>query len=633
MPRTWPSSAWCSTYKKAEDGTLSYYVFYMYGDGYYGAKRVVGDQVDIALPLTKSDLIDVGSANSLGVEAQGSRFDLFINGKHIDGFTDLKLDGGGFGFYISKRSEGAFDDFVVKVEKRDTGQEPPDEPNSADDGASSVFGSYSPPYIPKDPNRPVYPWEVGVDKSKKGKQKAAKKARDEEQELPRVEDDPGAEGSAPTEGPGVKQEPARPKVEPGKKKRSEDSEEQDKPKPKPKAKPPAKPAEDEAKPEAPAEAPPAEAPPREDPPREDPPREDPPPAPSTEDEAHGDNSPLPPPALDLPEAPQPPVAEELVLPLEPEPQPSVAEETQPAPADPAPAAGEYKATVEAQPEVKPEAAPNPEPDADKPAAPAPANKQSSQAQPRADSHLDGMRAKQDDWMDPNLDSPVVEEVRAPAPERPAAKVPKQEVPQQDESDLQLPEAPGVAGADSTPAEPAAGTPDGALALLPPTKEPDAAAAPPQPEPVPEAAPVAPPAAEAPLELAPEPEPGSAGADSAPRVLVDPSQQLASADPTQLSELPPMDTPLVATPEPLPDAAPVAAQPATLPPPAPADPDAVQINDDFSQQLWAVADGEASTYRYFGAAYEINNLEFRHHGAVVPAGDAGGTESRLRRGVP
>ena len=54
-------------YNKNIPGKLSYYVFYVYGDGYYGAKRVVGDQVDIIIPLTPTDALDMYGVNILGV--------------------------------------------------------------------------------------------------------------------------------------------------------------------------------------------------------------------------------------------------------------------------------------------------------------------------------------------------------------------------------------------------------------------------------------------------------------------------------------------------------------------------------------------------------------------------------------
>lgn len=608
-------------YKKADDGTLSYYVFYMYGDGYYGAKRVIGEQVDIALPLTKSDMIDVGSANTLAVEAQGSRFDLFINGKHVDGFTDLKLDGGGFGFYISKRSEGAFDDFIVKVEKRDTGQEPPDEPNAIDDGASTTFGNYSPLYIPKDPNRPVYPWEVGVDKSKKGKKKAGDKGKDDSQ--PRVEDDAEDEDSPPDdEG---EREPARPRVEPAKKKTGDNGGQPDKPPAKPKAKPPAEPEDDTADGDAAEDAEPTAAPPAASPPQAEPPDaeqpESTPDAPGA-DAAAGEGSAESAPPEQLPEAepaeaPQLPAGEELVLPPltgeEPEqaaPEPP-AEAAQPEPAEPAPDAQPHKSSVEAQPELKLEGKTVEQPAAEKPASRAkPEEAKPAEAQQsRADRDLDKMRGRQDDWMDPNKGSPVVQEVRAPVPEPPAATDSKQEVPQQDEHELQLPDAPDVDSPDQPADEQGATPPEESLELLPPPEqpatEPPPAAPEPEPEPQSDAAP--PPEPEIPQVEAPPPASPGDTAGSAPRVEADPAQQVEPAEPTKLSELPQVEPQPAVAPEILPEPAPPAAQPGVEPGPAPTDPNLVQLSDDFSQQLWAVAEGQNSSYRYFGAAYEINNL--------------------------
>lgn len=198
-------------YHKTGDGQLAYYVFYTYGDGYYGAKRVEGEQSDIIIPLAKSTMVNATGGNILGVDAQGSRFDLYINGKYVDGFTDTGVDGGGFGFYVSKHSLGAFDDFIVRIEKRGTGKEMPEAPSIAEGGegtAKDYFDGYHPPEIPKDPERPLYPWEVGYDKSQKAKKHKAeggegKSAKAPEQKGPK-ESRPGAErekkkesGSAP----------------------------------------------------------------------------------------------------------------------------------------------------------------------------------------------------------------------------------------------------------------------------------------------------------------------------------------------------------------------------------------------------------------------------------------------------
>ena len=143
-------------YNKTVPGKLSYYVFYTYGDGYYGAKRVIGNQVEIILPLTKSDMVNKSGANKLGVDAQGTRFDLYINGKYVDGFTDVRIDGGGFGFNNSKRSKAAFADFAIKVELRGGGIEPVEPANTGENaepaGTRDDFQRYKIPEIPRDPN-------------------------------------------------------------------------------------------------------------------------------------------------------------------------------------------------------------------------------------------------------------------------------------------------------------------------------------------------------------------------------------------------------------------------------------------------------------------------------------------------
>lgn len=162
-------------YNKSIPGQLSYYVFYYYGDGYYGAKRVIGDQVEILIPLTPTDALDMYGVNVLGVDAQGTSFDLYINGRYVDNFTDVRIDGGGFGFYVSKYARAAFDNFSVKVERRPGGRDEVNAPlmnsNVADEGGSADEGyrDYQFPEIPKDPNRPTYSWEVGVDKTRKAK--------------------------------------------------------------------------------------------------------------------------------------------------------------------------------------------------------------------------------------------------------------------------------------------------------------------------------------------------------------------------------------------------------------------------------------------------------------------------------
>ena len=82
-----------------------------------------------------------------------------------------------------------------------------------------------------------------------------------------------------------------------------------------------------------------------------------------------------------------------------------------------------------------------------------------------------------------------------------------------------------------------------------------------------------------------------------------------SQPTTLAELQPEEHPAVPLVEPAqpPAASQLPQQPQGQPEQASRDPNLVQIDDDFSEQLWAVAESDTATYRYFGAAYEINNL--------------------------
>lgn len=170
--------------RRPGDEKPSYYVFYVYGDGFYGVKRMLSTRTEVLLPLTRTDALDASRPNQLAVEARGSNFDLYINGEHVNSFSDVGLDGGGFGFYISKHTIGAFDNFGVGVEPRPAAAttRQPTTAESGDRGPSPSGGTrgYRAPAIPRDPNRPLYPWEVGYDKNvnrKKRQQESASRER------------------------------------------------------------------------------------------------------------------------------------------------------------------------------------------------------------------------------------------------------------------------------------------------------------------------------------------------------------------------------------------------------------------------------------------------------------------------
>lgn len=222
--------------KRVRPGQNSYYVFYVYSDGYYGVKRVVGDsdgKVDILIPLAKTEMIDANYPNVLAVDAQGSRFDLYINGKYVDGFTDLAIDGGGFGFYSTKKTKAAYDNFSVKIERRELGRDNLAQPRVNSPGESTESGfsfeGYSPPVIPKNPNRPLYPWEVGYvdpDRTKKtaDQQVNGNTSSEPLTEMPEPEPNPGTSKHNASDGtphaniineptPGSATPPAAPEVE------------------------------------------------------------------------------------------------------------------------------------------------------------------------------------------------------------------------------------------------------------------------------------------------------------------------------------------------------------------------------------------------------------------------------------
>lgn len=611
--------------KKLED-KLSYYVFYVYSDGYYGAKRVVGDQVDIIIPLTMSDQITPGQANILGVDAQGTRFDLYINGKFVNGFTDVRVDGGGFGFYISKQSEAAFDDFSVRIEKKPGGKESENPANMAEEGTQS-FDKYAPPYIPRDPKRPVYPWEAGVDKThKKSKVKGEETNPPPEGEGVEgpVDSDEGA-GQAPPEG----EEQAKPPPEesgrqksPPKKTPPDSGKDKSKPKkntkepvnPPPKAKPTSskpKPATPASKTPAakPKTTPPAAALPPEKPAEPETPVEESEAKPSDitfvpqeeldeQDKAAGEVAVTPAGSGDATASPEAALTE-------PETAPEDAQ-AEPVDSQPADQSGETQVIARSDPETTDSGTSVKEVSgaAEKPADKQPAKPEEALKTP-ADKHapksdaapadkgddLDAMRQRQGDWLESE-----------PAPAAPAKDMPAKEKPKP------------AANADKAASSKVKvkGKPDKAagnepeLPLLPPADP--AAPGDKQDKPVEKE------------QTATREAPGSSGTEPAPTVPAEipqppaedkeavdvaapaPAEQpTPAAQGTKLTDLP--SVPALEAP-----AAPPAAEP-----PTPVVPDSftgraglVEIADDFSEARWPVSENDSCTYRYFGEAYEIDN---------------------------
>lgn len=86
-----------------------FYTFRISGDGFYTVEKTEGDQLTPVIDWTASSLIDQteGAANVLAVEGQGDTYNLYINGRQVDAFTDATYQGGTFGFMVDNYDKAA----------------------------------------------------------------------------------------------------------------------------------------------------------------------------------------------------------------------------------------------------------------------------------------------------------------------------------------------------------------------------------------------------------------------------------------------------------------------------------------------------------------------------------------------
>jgi hypothetical protein len=628
-------------YNKKVQGKLSYYVFYAYGDGYYGAKRVIGDQVEIVLPLARSEMLDPGRPNILAVDCQGTRFDLYINGRYVDGFTDVRVDGGGCGFYVSKFSKAAFDNFMVKVEHRGGGVVPPDAPVAVESGAPNAPGAggpdqvppglqpseeqpgltetghsfigYSAPVIPKNPDRPVYPWEVGVDKSRKGK-KNNNAAAGEDAAGKETDTGEGAEperaAASPKAPPGG--HPAPGAQHPASQSAGHPAGSNAKPAGKPATPPvpagdlPHASIRDAGEPGAPGQGPVAL------PEGEElmPETAGPPPEHHT---PVGENAGAP--SGTPPAGPGHPSEDVQLVPAEEadgllqdaaatSPDASAAEVQPSAIGNEAPARAASSVVKRVRPDA---AAPQyrPKPVQPQPAAPEPEEATPAEPAPAA-AEPETPPAVQPETQ------PELKPVEPVKPAKPAKKQGKQSKrdPQR-EAESKAEPAPASGGSDLSlfgggEAQPEESAP-AADSKPPASTQPEDNPAVPEPAPV-EAAPANDPESISLGKIDPQygklGDSGATGADTAPsEPAAQPAPVLEDAAPAPASLAP--ASPAPETPAP-------AAAPSTTGAPQPSayfsGPGAVQITDDFSKQIWPVSEAGPCTYRYFGAAYEVDNLK-------------------------
>jgi hypothetical protein len=91
-------------FRQSENG---YYAFSISGDGFYTVKRADGEEASTLIDWTASELIDQNElgANVLAVLGQGDTYNLYINGRQVNTFTDAAHSGGTIGIIANNFDE------------------------------------------------------------------------------------------------------------------------------------------------------------------------------------------------------------------------------------------------------------------------------------------------------------------------------------------------------------------------------------------------------------------------------------------------------------------------------------------------------------------------------------------------
>jgi hypothetical protein len=99
-----------------------FYTFRISGDGFYTVEKTEGDQLTALIDWTPSTLIDQAekAKNVLTVEGRGDAYNLYINGRQVNSFTDADFSKGTFGFIVDNFDEKSpvtftFDDLAVNA--------------------------------------------------------------------------------------------------------------------------------------------------------------------------------------------------------------------------------------------------------------------------------------------------------------------------------------------------------------------------------------------------------------------------------------------------------------------------------------------------------------------------------------
>ncbi len=107
-------------YQEDPSGRASFYLFTVFPDGYFCVWLVDREnRRTYAYRLTQTPLVNPAGPNSLKIIAEGTRFELYLNGMLLDSFRDTSLGRGGVGMFASAGTRARFRAFRWRIREEE----------------------------------------------------------------------------------------------------------------------------------------------------------------------------------------------------------------------------------------------------------------------------------------------------------------------------------------------------------------------------------------------------------------------------------------------------------------------------------------------------------------------------------
>ena len=107
-------------YQEDPSGRASFYLFTVFPDGYYCVWLVDRENRRTYVHrLTQTSLVNPAGPNSIKVIAEGTRFELYLNGMLLDSFRDASLRKGGVGMFTSAGTRVRFRSFRWRINEEE----------------------------------------------------------------------------------------------------------------------------------------------------------------------------------------------------------------------------------------------------------------------------------------------------------------------------------------------------------------------------------------------------------------------------------------------------------------------------------------------------------------------------------